>query len=82
METKMNMAKAKVFMNGRSQAIRLPKEFRVEGDEVYITKENGRIIIFEKPQKTWAEIVKDMPSFPDFDVGRDKISRKPREVNL
>jgi antitoxin VapB len=81
MEAKMNMVKAKVFMNGRSQAICLPKEFRVEGDEVYITKENGRITIFEKPQKT-SEIVKDMSSFPDFDVGRDKISRKPREVNL
>jgi len=69
-------------MNGRSQAIRLPKEFRVEGDEVYIRKENNRIIIFEKSKKTWAEIFKDMPAFPDFDVGRKKISAKPREVRL
>ena len=29
------MVKAKVFMTGRSQAIRLPKEFRVEANEVY-----------------------------------------------
>ena len=50
----MDRVTAKVFMNGRSQAIRLPKEFRVKGDEVYITKENERIIIYEKPQKNWA----------------------------
>ena len=76
------MKTAKVFMNGRSQAIRLPKEFRVSGDEVYVTKENDRIILFEKSQKTWAEIIRDMPSFPDFDVNRRAISNKPREVKL
>ena len=78
----MNEAVAKVFMNGRSQAIRLPKEFRVTGNEVYISKENGRIIISEKPEKGWAEIIREMPVFPDFDVDRKHISGKPREVNL
>ena len=76
------MTKAKVFMNGRSQAIRLPKEFRVSGDEVYITKEKGKLIIFEKPRKTWDEIIRDMPAFPDFDVNRKAISKKPREVDI
>ena len=76
------MKTAKVFMNGRSQAIRLPKEFRVSGDEVYIKKEKDRIILSEKPQKNWAEIIKDMPAFPDFDVNRKAISDKPREVKL
>ena len=32
----MEMRTAKVFMSGNSQAVRLPKEFRLEGDEVYI----------------------------------------------
>jgi len=73
---------AKVFMSGNSQAIRLPKGFRVEGNEVYIKKERGKIIIFEKPSKTWAEIIADMPAFPDFDVDRTAISGKPREVNI
>ena len=27
---------AKLFINGRSQAVRLPKEFRLEGDEVFV----------------------------------------------
>ena len=78
----MNEAVAKVFMNGRSQAIRLPREFRVTGDEVYIAKENGRIIISEKPEKGWAEIIREMPVFPDFDVARKLMSSKPRKVNL
>ena len=78
----MESATAKVFMNGRSQAIRLPKEFRVTGDEVYISKEKGKIIISEKPGKTWAEIVENMPAFPGFDVNRKAISGRPREVHL
>ena len=78
----MNITTAKVFMNGRSQAIRLPKEFRVSGDEVYITKEKDKLIIFEKPKKTWAQIIRDMPAFPDFDVNRKTIAGKPREVHL
>lgn len=38
------MTTAKVFMHGNSQAVRLPKEFRVEGDEVEISRV-GQVII-------------------------------------
>jgi antitoxin VapB len=51
-------AVAKVFMNGRSQAIRLPKQFRVEGSEVYLKKEAGKIIIEPLPKVSWAEFFK------------------------
>ncbi len=40
-------SKAKVFMNGRSQAIRLPKEFRVSGSEVRLARVPGGILISE-----------------------------------
>lgn len=41
---------AKLFMNGRSQAVRLPSEFRFEGDEVDIRKnpETGDVILSRK----------------------------------
>ena len=39
------MTTAKVFMTGRSQAIRLPKEFRFEGKEVKISKQGQQVII-------------------------------------
>ena len=78
----MEMRTAKVFISGNSQAIRLPKEFRLEGEEVYIKKSRKGIILIEKPQKTWAQIAADMPTFPDFNVNRTAVSGKPREVKI
>lgn len=40
---------AKLFNNGRSQAVRLPAEFRFEGTEVYIRKEGEQVILSPKP---------------------------------
>lgn len=47
-------AVAKLFMNGRSQAVRLPAEFRFEGTEVEIWRdpETGHVVLAEKPQRT------------------------------
>ena len=39
------MKKAKVFMNGQSQAVRLPKEFRFEEDEVTVQKFGDGVLI-------------------------------------
>jgi antitoxin VapB len=36
---------AKLFQNGKSQAVRLPKEFRFEGNEVYIRKQGDEVIL-------------------------------------
>jgi antitoxin VapB len=38
-------ATAKLFMHGRSQAVRLPKEFRFEGREVRVSREGDRVIL-------------------------------------
>lgn len=73
---------AKVFTSGRSQAVRLPYKYRFNTNEVYIKKENGKVILSEKPQKTWAEIFKDFSGDPDFSVHRDALKDKPRKVNL
>ena len=40
-------------MNGRSQAVRLPKEFRFVGSEVLIRKEGENIILSPRPQILW-----------------------------
>jgi antitoxin VapB len=78
----MNKAIAKVFMNGRSQAIRLPKKFRVEGNEVYIHREDNRLIIEPKPQISWAEFFKTFKGDPNFDVKRAGLKNKPRKIEL
>ena len=38
-------ATAKIFMHGRSQAVRLPKEFRFEGNEVKVSKVGDKVIL-------------------------------------
>jgi antitoxin VapB len=47
------MKTAKLFRTGGSQAVRLPKEFRLEGSEVYILQEGDRIILLPKKKKEW-----------------------------
>jgi antitoxin VapB len=42
------MTTAKVFMNGRSQAIRLPREFRVEANEVFLKRTNDGFVVIER----------------------------------
>jgi antitoxin VapB len=42
------MQTAKLFKNGRSQAVRLPKEFRFEGDEVYVRREGRSVVLSPK----------------------------------
>jgi antitoxin VapB len=42
------MTAGKVFMNGRSQAIRLPKDFRVKGDKVMLKRVPEGILIIER----------------------------------
>ena len=46
------MDSAKVFWSGRSQAVRLPKDFRVKGREVRITR-RGNTIILDPVPDTW-----------------------------
>lgn len=73
---------AKIFTSGRSQAVRLPKKYRFSGSEVYIRKENGKIILSEKIQNTWAEIFQNFRGDPDFTVSRELLKDKPRKTDL
>jgi antitoxin VapB len=73
---------AKVFTTGRSQAVRLPKNYRFKGSEVYIKKEKGKVILSEKPFKTWAELFEDFKGDPDFSVHRELARDKPRSLSL
>lgn len=50
---------AKLFLNGRSQAVRLPAEFRFDGDEVFIRKDEstGDVILSRRPE-SWDSFFK------------------------
>ena len=53
----MSRQRARVFWSGRSQAVRLPKEFRFEGDTVLVRREGTAVIL--EPARDWpADYVK------------------------
>jgi len=57
------IATAKLFMNGGSQAVRLPAEFRFEGEEVYIRRDErtGDVILSAHPRvRSWEELFERM----------------------
>ena len=47
------VARAKLFSNGRSQAVRLPKQFRFQGTEVAIRKEGKAVILEPVAKRKW-----------------------------
>ena len=55
---------AKVFMNNRSQAVRLPKEFQFSTNEVFIRKEGGNVILSPRPTD-WSSYLDEAPIASD-----------------
>lgn len=56
---------AKLFMNGRSQALRLPKELRYKGDSVYLRRVPGGVMIVTEEDRKNA-LLRAFGSIPDF----------------
>lgn len=56
------MTTAKVFKHGNSQAVRLPKEFRVEGDEVEVSRV-GRVIILRPKRIAYQDALAAVAGF-------------------
>ena len=68
---------AKVFQNGRSQAVRLPKAFRFKGNEVKIRKEGDKVILERLERTHWPEGFWDYFSVdPDFKKPEQLPSRE------
>ena len=75
------MATAKLFMNGRSQAVRLPREFRFSGDHVRIRRFGMGVLLepSELDSDTWFETLDrfDEPFMPE---GREQPGTPSRHV--
>ena len=56
------MQTTKVFNNGNSQAVRIPKEFRFKQDEVFINKVGSAVVIFE-PKDRFAVLMESLNEF-------------------
>ena len=75
------MLTAKVFKSGNSQAIRIPKEYQIDSDELFINKIGNTIVIFPKndPWKTFKESLNDF-SDDYFIDGRNQPKMQKREI--
>jgi len=73
------MDRAKLFYNGRSQAVRLPREYRFAGDEVYIKKVGNAVVLIPK-DKIWEVHEAGLNYFSDdYMDSRKQPSQKKRE---
>jgi antitoxin VapB len=73
---------AKLFMTGRSQAVRLPKDYRFEGTEVFIKRMGNAVVLL--PQKAgWEILTKSLDEFePGLRLERDQPSRDQKRPPL
>ncbi|TGN02056.1 type II toxin-antitoxin system antitoxin VapB [Leptospira dzoumogneensis] len=74
------MQTAKLFINGRSQAVRLPKEFQFKGDDVFIQKVGEAVILVPK-NKVWNVFLDGLNGFSEdfLREGRETLSESERE---
>jgi antitoxin VapB len=60
----MASKKTRLFMSGNSQAVRIPKEFHFNADEVAIRQRAGALVLRPKKQ-SWASLVNSLTKFTD-----------------
>jgi len=75
------MATARVFKSGNSQAVRLPKAFRLKGPEVEISRRGDEIVLREKPPKKrgLSEVLDILAAMPDDAFEGIKDERPPEK---
>ena len=65
---------AKVFMSGRSQAVRIPMEFRFNTTEVLVTRKGDSLVLTPHCPMTWDRFFKEF-ACPDFELDRSAAQR-------
>ncbi|ATD64923.1 AbrB/MazE/SpoVT family DNA-binding domain-containing protein [Neisseria weixii] len=76
------MQTAKIFINGRSQAVRLPKEFRFEEKEVFIKHFAGGVLLIPK-ENSWQNMAQAVEEFePGFVLEREPQVEQIRDEIL
>lgn len=75
------METAKIFENGRSQAVRLPKKFRFQVDEVVVQKLGDAVLLAPK-DSVWKIFMDGLDEFTGdvFEDGREQGIQKEREA--
>ncbi len=76
------MDKAKLFRNGSSQAVRLPKEYNLPGHEVYVTKVDGIVMLIPQDGDPWQPLLDSLEKFSAdyYEFKRDQGTFESREA--
>lgn len=74
------MGTAKVFVSGNSQAVRLPKEFRLRGSEVEIFRRGDEIVLREKPEGL-AHLLCILDAFPEDFLNQEPDDPPPEPID-
>ncbi len=75
------MKKTKIFKSGNSLAVRLPKDYQIDTEEVYITKQDNKLIIFPAKEK-WDVLFELLGETEDKDFLKDRKQPKVPEREL
>ena len=77
------MDTAKLFTNGRSQAVRLPKSYRFEGKEVYVKKVPGGVLLLPKDNSIWDVWEKNLKKYDNpFMTQRNQPNNQQKRTGL
>lgn len=67
--------RAKLFMHGRSQAVRLPKEFRFRGTEVYVRRQGDDVVLSSRPRASMQSLLNALDAFePGLRLEREQAA--------
>lgn len=74
-------ATAKIFKNGRSQAVRLPKQFRFDSTEVKIRKEGNKVILEPMEREQWSKGFWSLFTADPYFTTSEPLSSKPFDLD-
>lgn len=74
---------AKLFAHGRSQAVRLPKEFRFTGTEVYVRRQGDDVVLSTRPRASIQSMIDALSEFePVSPIVRDQPAAAPSRAAI
>ena len=75
------MKTAKLFQNGQSQAVRLPKEFRFADDHVFV-KKSGNVVMLIPAKNSWDTLIQSLDKFSDDFMAERKQPKAQKREDL
>ena len=70
----------KLFKNGRSQAVRIPREFELPGNDAIIRKEDGKLVIEPSPPRSLLALLAKLTPIPEAFGQMDDAAPEPVDL--